>query len=71
MARTSHPRRQERLERIARWLETFWACQCTYRNIATYRCHGCGRRPPRALRLRVETVPPLTEPSRAMVEAAP
>jgi hypothetical protein len=62
MARSGlRPRKQRRLERLARWLETLWSCQCMYRNVATYRCHGCGRRPPRTLRLRVERVPPLGE----------
>ncbi|MEA2685468.1 MAG: hypothetical protein QOE93_663 [Actinomycetota bacterium] len=31
---------------VARWLGVFWACRCRYRNAASYRCYGCGSRPP-------------------------
>ena len=46
-------RRMRRLMQLARWLETFWWCQCSYSNVATLRCYHCGRRPPRHLRARV------------------
>jgi hypothetical protein len=42
-----------RLMQLARWLETFWCCQCNYSNVATLRCYQCGRRPPRQLRAEV------------------
>jgi hypothetical protein len=42
-----------RLLQLARWLETFWWCQCNYSNVATLRCYQCGRRPPRRLRAEV------------------
>jgi hypothetical protein len=62
MARSGLPRKQRRLEALACWLETFWACRCAYYNVATYRCKGCGRRPPRALRAHVTAVAPVVGP---------
>ncbi|HEX3622811.1 MAG TPA: hypothetical protein VHT97_10885 [Acidimicrobiales bacterium] len=56
MVRTG-PRRQRRLERLARWVETLWTCKCAYYNVGTYRCIGCGRRPPRRLRAQVAAQP--------------
>jgi|1186.fasta_scaffold19927_2 hypothetical protein len=40
-------RRQRRLEQLARWLEELWSCDCAYHNVASFRCYGCGARPPR------------------------
>ena len=42
---------------LARWFETFWWCRCNYSNIATLRCHYCGRRPSRRLRAEVAARP--------------
>ncbi len=35
---------------VARWLGVFWGCRCLYRNVASYRCHYCGKRPPPEVR---------------------
>lgn len=40
--------------RLVPWLESMWRCNCEYSNVATYRCYGCGHRPPRWLRRRLE-----------------
>ncbi|MDQ6948630.1 MAG: hypothetical protein M3256_20825, partial [Actinomycetota bacterium] len=42
-----HKRR--RWARLAALVDVFWLCRCAYHNVATYRCFGCGRRPPREL----------------------
>jgi hypothetical protein len=41
-----------------RWLEEFWSCDCDYHNVASFRCYGCGARPPRAVCARVAAKPP-------------
>ncbi len=50
----------------ARCLEVLWSCPCEYNNVATYRCYGCGSRPPREVRdyLRSIPVPALVGPVR-------
>jgi hypothetical protein len=54
MARaTTIVRRTEWATVAARWLEMLWRCPCEYSNVATYRCYGCGSRPPRELRAQV------------------
>lgn len=54
MARASTIDRHRRWADVAaRWLEMLWRCPCQYSNVATYRCYGCGSRPPRELRQRV------------------
>ncbi len=42
--------RQRWVAMASRWIEMLWRCPCQYTNVATYRCYGCGSRPPRALR---------------------
>jgi hypothetical protein len=62
--RTTRPaRRQRRIERLAHWVETLWACKCAYTNVAAYRCHGCGARPPRRLRAKIQAPWPVEEPA--------
>lgn len=39
------------------WLQVFWSCDCSYNNVARYRCGGCGSAPPRALRDAVDALP--------------
>ncbi len=57
MKRCGHVPRSVRTPRwmavAARWVELLWRCPCQYTNVATYRCFGCGARPPRALRASV------------------
>jgi hypothetical protein len=57
MKRKGSRRRQRRLEQLARWLEEFWSCDCEYHNVASFRCFGCGARPPRAVCARVVDKP--------------
>lgn len=54
MKRCSHNERKRQWVAIAsRWIEMLWRCRCQYTNVATFRCYGCGSRPPRELRAAV------------------
>lgn len=50
MRRNGATRRQRSVEQLAAWLDTFWWCDCDYRNVVSVRCYGCGARPSRRLR---------------------
>jgi hypothetical protein len=49
--------RRRWIEVRARWVEVLWMCACDYHNIATFRCHFCGSKPPRELRELVNARP--------------
>jgi hypothetical protein len=58
MTRITQSRLRRRWRRLAaRWVELLWSCPCEYTNVATYRCYGCGARPPREVRTFLATVP--------------
>jgi hypothetical protein len=51
MKRCDHKTGKRKWVAVAsRWIEMLWRCRCEYTNIASYRCYGCGSRPPRQLR---------------------
>lgn len=51
------------------WLEEFWSCGCHYHNIASFRCYGCGAKPPRAVSARVAAKPIVEVSPRVPVDA--
>jgi hypothetical protein len=58
MTRITHSRLRRQWRRLAaRWVELLWSCPCEYNNIATYRCYGCGARPPREVRAFLASIP--------------
>ena len=64
MKRGDHNGRKQRWAAIAaRWIEMLWRCPCQYTNVATYRCCGCGSRPPRELRAVVAAAAQAESPS--------